>query len=129
MPPQVHLLGRVADAKLFVNSCAVIPLVSRSGTGVQLKSIETFEAGLPSVATERSLRGINTVPSNCVIANDPRAFADALVQSASKRRAGVISDADGPSFHRQQLFEQDRAVLLALEAFQSGLASAQGRAA
>jgi Glycosyl transferases group 1 len=129
MPPRVKLLGRVADAKQFVNSCAVIPLVSRSGTGVQLKSIETFEAGLASVATERSLRGIKSVPSNCVIANDPRAFAKALIELASRRRGGDIADVDGASFHRQQLFEQDCAIFLALEAFRAGTANAEGRAA
>jgi hypothetical protein len=129
MPPQVKLLGRVADAKAFVNSCAVIPLVSRSGTGVQLKSIETFEAGLPSVATERSLRGIKAVPSNCVVSNDPKTFAHALMELSSQRRSGAISDADGSSFHRRQLFEQDCAIFLALESFRPELETAQGRAA
>jgi glycosyltransferase involved in cell wall biosynthesis len=119
IPPQVKVLGRVADAKEFVSSCAVIPLVSRSGTGVQLKTIETFEAGLPAVATRRSLRGIATIPSNCVVADDPKAFAEALIQLAQQRRAGAIGDADGAAFLRQQLFDQDKAVFLALESFRS----------
>jgi Glycosyl transferases group 1 len=129
MPPQVKVLGRVADAKEFVNSCAVIPLVSRSGTGVQLKTIETFEAGLPSVATQRSLRGIETIPSNCVIADDPRLFAGALVKSAAQRRAGEIADCDGAAFHRQQLFEQDKATFLVLESLRARLSQAGSRAA
>jgi Glycosyl transferases group 1 len=129
MPQAVKVLGRVADAKAFVNSCAVIPLVSRSGTGVQLKTIETFEAGLPSVATRRSLRGIETIPSNCLIADDPRLFAGALVKLAAQRRAGEIADCDGAAFHRQQLFEQDKAAFLALELLRGRLSQIGSRAA
>lgn len=129
MPPQVKVLGRVADAKEFVNSCAVVPLVSRSGTGVQLKTIETFEAGLPAVATRPSLRGIETVPSNCVLADDPLAFAETLETLAKQRRAGEIADIDGAVFHRQQLFDQDKAVFLALEALRGRLSQIGSRAA
>jgi Glycosyl transferases group 1 len=129
IPPQVKVLGRVADAKEFVSSCAVIPLVSRSGTGVQLKTIETFEAGLPSVATRRSLRGIKTVPSNCVVADDPQAFAQALTQLAQQRRAGAVGKTDGAAFVRQQLFDQDKAVFLALESFRSNASISGSRVA
>ena len=51
--PGVELVGRVADAAEFVRSAAVVPLVSRAGTGVQLKTIEAFELGLPTVAETR----------------------------------------------------------------------------
>jgi hypothetical protein len=44
--PGVSFVGRVADAEIFVRSAAVIPLVSKAGTGVQLKTIQTFELGL-----------------------------------------------------------------------------------
>jgi hypothetical protein len=129
MPPQVRVLGRVADAKDFVNSSAVIPLVSRSGTGVQLKTIETFEAGLPSVATSRSLRGIGSIPSNCVVADEPVAFAEALVKLAALSRSGEMSDGDGEVFHRQQLFDQDKAIFLAIEALRSNLSQTGSQAA
>ena len=56
--PGVSFVGRVADAIEFVLSGRVVPLISRAGSGVQLKTIETFELGLPAVATSRSLRGI-----------------------------------------------------------------------
>ncbi|MCL9977363.1 glycosyltransferase, partial [Klebsiella quasipneumoniae] len=46
--PGVRLLGRVPDARAFVEAGAIIPLISRGGTGVQLKTVETFELGLPS---------------------------------------------------------------------------------
>ena len=61
--PGVEFVGRVPDAQAFVLGGAVIPLISTAGSGVQLKTIETFELGLPSVATSRSLRGIDYRPA------------------------------------------------------------------
>lgn len=102
-PDNVSFLGRVGDARDFVRSCRVIPLISRTGTGVQLKTIETFELGLPSVATANALRGISCVPDNCVMADDPGAFAAALSDMVSRSRAGEVLDSDGRAFHREQL--------------------------
>lgn len=96
--PGVRFVGAVDDAVEFVRRGKVVPLVSRAGTGVQLKSIETFELGLPSVATPRSLRGIAGVPANCVVAEDPRVFARALRDAVS----GAAKDLDGRHFHAAQ---------------------------
>ena len=81
-----------------MRTAAVIPLVSTAGSGVQLKTIETFELGLPSVATSRSLRGIDHRPDNCVVTDDPVAFAAALETAASD-----VRDVDGGAFHRRQV--------------------------
>ncbi|MHA6686177.1 glycosyltransferase [Mesorhizobium sp. A556] len=110
--PGVSFVGRVPDARAFVRSAAVIPLISTSGSGVQLKTIETFELGLPSVATARSLRGIGYRPQNCVVTDDPAAFASALEAAA----AGAVSDCDGASFHRHQLNALDAAIERGLRA-------------
>lgn len=104
--PGVRFVGRVPSAEEFVRSAAVIPLISQAGTGVQLKTIETFEQGLPSVATGRSLRGIGHVPSNCTVADDPAAFARALVAAAR----GGARDVDGSAFYRRQIQSLDAAV-------------------
>ena len=104
--PGVRFVGRVPDAQAFVRSAAVIPLISTSGSGVQLKTIETFELGLPSVATARSLRGIAHRPQNCVVTDDPVAFASALEATAAARPA----DADGAAFYHSQIREMDKAV-------------------
>ncbi len=109
--PGVTFAGRVPDAQDFVRGAAVVPLVSRAGTGVQLKTIEAFELGLPTVATSSSLRGIAHIPANCVVADDPVAFAAAL-----ERAAGKVADVDGAGFYRRQRAELDARVRRGLEA-------------
>lgn len=94
----VEWVGRVPDAAEFVRSAAVVPLVSRAGTGVQLKTIETFELGLPAVATPHSLRGIGFLPGNCTVAEDAPAFAAALRRAAAR----PPGDLNGGAFHRAQ---------------------------
>ncbi|TIV65232.1 MAG: glycosyltransferase [Mesorhizobium sp.] len=108
--PGVQFVGRVADAQAFVRGGAVIPLISTAGSGVQLKTIETFELGLPSVATSRSLRGIGYRPQNCVVTDDPVAFASALEAAAAH-----VRDVDGSAFHRRQVRAFDAALGLGLE--------------
>ncbi|TPJ42093.1 glycosyltransferase family 4 protein [Mesorhizobium sp. B2-7-1] len=108
--PGVSFVGRVPDAQAFVRDAAVIPLISTAGSGVQLKTIETFELGLPSVATSRSLRGIGYRPDNCVVTDDPIAFAAALQAAAAN-----VRDVDGSAFHRRQLKALDAAIGLGLE--------------
>lgn len=110
--PGVKFVGRVPDAEAFVRGAAVIPLISRAGTGVQLKTIETFELGLPSVATTSALRGIDHRPENCTVADDPEAFAMALQLAA----AGALHDIDGSAFYRRQRAALDAHIRLGLAA-------------
>ncbi len=109
--PGVEFVGRVPDAEAFVRSAAVIPLISRAGTGVQLKTIETFELGLPAVATRSALRGIDHMPENCVVTDNPAVFAKALERAAS----GKVADADGRIFYRQQRAALDAQVMRGLD--------------
>lgn len=113
--PKVNFAGRVPDATDFVRSCAVIPLISRAGTGVQLKTIETFELGLPSVATALSVRGIADVPDNCVVADDPVAFAKAVNQMVGKVRGGEDMTRSGEAFRAAQRARFDRQIKLGLD--------------
>jgi hypothetical protein len=116
--PGLRFLGRVPDARAFVETGAVVPLISRGGTGVQLKTIETFELGMPSVATRASLRGIGEIPANCSIADDPVEFAQLLTGKVAQVRAGDRQRLSGATFHRGQ-----KARLLAtLERSLAGLA-------
>ncbi|MGH6761855.1 MAG: glycosyltransferase [Phyllobacterium sp.] len=108
--PRADFVGRVADATEFVRGSAVIPLISRAGTGVQLKTIETFELGLPCVATSLSVRGISAIPANCLTADDPREFAGALNGMVKRVRAGENLVLDGRSFHASQIRHLDQAI-------------------
>jgi hypothetical protein len=109
--PGVRFVGRVADGVGFVRRAAVVPLVSRAGTGVQLKTIEAFELGLPCVATSSSLRGITHLPSNCIVADDPRRFAEAMVAIAGR----AAPEVDGSAFTQSQAAGLDRAVRRGLD--------------
>lgn len=111
----VTLVGRVPDARDFVSSAAVIPLISRAGTGVQLKTIETFELGLPSVATSHSLRGISHVPVNCFVSDDPVEFARKLEETAETVRGGCPVEADAEAFIRSQTDTLNHRVGLGLQ--------------
>ncbi|MDW6025788.1 glycosyltransferase family 4 protein [Mesorhizobium sp. BAC0120] len=109
--PGVTFVGRVPDAIEFVLGGRVVPLISRAGSGVQLKTIETFELGLPSVATSRSLRGIGMIPANCTVADDPIEFARSLL-----RAAGSAGDVDPTGFRHEQRMALDRRIRLGLAA-------------
>lgn len=108
----IEFVGRVPDATAFVKRAKVIPLVSRAGSGVQLKTIETFELGLPTVATRMSLRGIDYLPGNCIVANDPAVFAKALVDAVR----WPMGDVDGAAFHAAQSRAMDRQIRKGLQA-------------
>lgn len=108
--PDVQFLGRVPDAVAFVESAAVIPLISVAGTGVQLKTIETFELGMPCVATRHSVRGISQIPANCILADEPAAFAAALEMQVERARKGECGRLDGQAFYRQQQAGMERAI-------------------
>lgn len=100
--PGLRFLGRVPDAPAFMEAAGVIPLISRGGTGVQLKTIEALELGLPSVATRASMRGIGAFPENCVVADDETEFARLLVEKVAGIRSGNRQRISGAAFHQSQ---------------------------
>ncbi len=104
----IEFLGRVESASEFLESVRVIPLVSRGGTGVQLKTIEAFQAGHACVATSSSLRGIDELPANCLAADEPAAFAQALVTQVERSKSGKLPVVDG-----QQFLDRQKAAMIA----------------
>jgi len=111
---RVRFLGRVIDAGQFLRQCRVVALTARAGTGVQLKTIETFEAGLPAVATPSSVRGIADIPANARVVDEPAAFARALADHVVAHRTGALVDADGDAFRAGQMARMDAAITDAL---------------
>lgn len=104
---RIQFLGRVLDAKDFLRQCRVVALTSREGTGVQLKTIETFEMGLPAVATPSSIRAIAHLPKNVVVANDAKQFAQSLADHVLNVRTNLVHDIDGSMFRKAQLKQMD----------------------
>jgi len=97
-PPNVALVGRVPAADAFLRSCRIVALSSRAGTGVQLKTIEAMQLGLPAVATPLSCRGFTALPANFTLADTPAGFAAALVERLAAIRAGDRQHIDGAAF-------------------------------
>jgi glycosyltransferase involved in cell wall biosynthesis len=116
-PPNVQLVGRVPAADAFLRSCRIVALSSRAGTGVQLKTIEAMQLGLPAVATALSCRGFTALPANFSLAETPQDFAAELVARLAAIRVGDPQRLDGAAF----IAEQCRALATALE---RGLAAA-----
>ncbi|WP_273728297.1 glycosyltransferase family 4 protein [Brucella gallinifaecis] len=114
----VNFIGKVPDATAFVESGKLIPLISRAGTGVQLKTIETFELGKPSVATAHSVRGIGNIPANCTIADKPAEFAAAIVERLKAINEGDNQRLDGKAFKQAQIAGMDSAIARGLKKLQ-----------
>lgn len=117
---RVAFLGRVIDAKEFLRQCRAIALTARAGTGVQLKTIETLELGLPAVATSSSLRGIAVRPENVRNADEPDAFAEALHELIVGQRTGAVPDVDGKTFRAAQIGRLDDVLAGALDVLKGG---------
>jgi glycosyltransferase involved in cell wall biosynthesis len=118
VPRQVTLLGRVSAADAFLRSCRIVALSSRAGTGVQLKTVEALELGLPAVATTLSCRGFTEMPDNVTRADTPQDFAEALIARLAQIRGGDRQRVDGAAFMARQ-----RKALA--EALERGLAAAR----
>lgn len=102
VPSHVVLLGRVPDAAHFLGDCALVALASRAGTGVQLKTIENLQLGLPAVATSLSMRGLAAKPGNVILADEPETFAAAIQQMLANLRSGAMGRLDGSAFKENQ---------------------------
>lgn len=101
-PLNVTLVGRVPSAEHFLRSCRLIALSSRAGTGVQLKTIEAMQLGLPAVATALSGRGFTAMPDNFTLADTAADFARALTERVAAIRAGDRQRIDGAAFMKGQ---------------------------
>jgi len=100
--PRIEFPGRVDSASGFLNEVRVVALVSRGGTGVQLKTIEAFQAGHACVATSSSVRGVETLPANCRSTDDAISFARELIDLVKASKASALPKVDGKAFAKQQ---------------------------
>lgn len=99
VPGHVAFLGRVPDAQAFIHSSRILALPTTAGTGVQLKTLEMLEEGLPAVATPLALRGIEGKrPETLSVTEDPTVFAKALAAGVEAERAGRLTRGGGGDF-------------------------------
>jgi hypothetical protein len=124
-PPNVSFLGRVPDAARFVRACRVLALATKGGTGVQLKTIEALEEGMPAVATPEALRGVAHPPANLSVRADPAGFAAALVALVEAERRGEAIRADGSRFAAAQRAGLQAEIARALRALAPARAAAR----
>jgi hypothetical protein len=98
----VTLVGRVPSSGHFLRSCRLVALSSRAGTGVQLKTIEAMQLGLPAVATTLSCRGFTQLPENFTLADAAEDFARSVAERVRLIRAGDRQRIDGAAYMKGQ---------------------------
>lgn len=127
-PPQVRFVGRVPDAPAFLHASRVVALSARGGTGVQLKTVEAFEEGLPVVSTRSSVRGMTWLPGNARVRDDAAGYAEALVAAVDEDRSGRATRVDGRRFTAHQQRQLSAAIARGLSHFESALRRRRSRA-
>jgi len=90
-PPPVHaysdfagaleLRGFVEDIREPLARCAVFVCPIRSGSGVRVKLLEAFAAGMPVVSTRVGAEGLAVTDGDCcLLADDPAGFAERVLR-------------------------------------------------
>ncbi len=100
----VKYLGFVDDAQQFLRRAKVVALPTRSGGGIQIKTLDAIASGSQIVATPLALRGINEPPRTVRAADDPEQFARLLCSSMSSSDSADSADAIEWSRLRQRRF-------------------------
>jgi glycosyltransferase involved in cell wall biosynthesis len=78
----VKVTGRVESVTPYLSDAAVVVVPLLSGGGSRLKILEAFAAGRPVVSTTLGAEGLAGDEVSCVtIADDPRAFAEAVIDA------------------------------------------------
>jgi glycosyltransferase involved in cell wall biosynthesis len=78
--PGVTITGEVADVRPYLRDAAVVAVPIRMGGGTRLKVVEGLAMGKPMVSTSLGCEGVRVDDGeHLVIADEPQAFADAVV--------------------------------------------------
>jgi glycosyltransferase involved in cell wall biosynthesis len=101
----LDIRGFVEDAREPLARYAVFVCPILSGSGVRVKLLEAFAAGMPVVSTRLGAEGLAENDGDvCLLADDPQEFADRVVRlfehpdegekMAERARAAVIAERD-----------------------------------
>ncbi|HTC78894.1 MAG TPA: glycosyltransferase, partial [Terriglobales bacterium] len=108
----LEMLGYVPDMRQPLARYAVFVCPILSGSGVRVKLLEAFAAGIPAVATRLGAEGLATEDGKlCALADDPAGFADRVVslmhdpegaaRMAARARAEVAANWDMAAITRR----------------------------
>ncbi|MEM9399517.1 MAG: glycosyltransferase [Verrucomicrobiota bacterium] len=89
--PDIHYVGFVPDAQVFMAQARVVAIPTLSGGGIQIKTLDAIASGSKIVATPIALRGITTPPKTVHIAQEPKDFADLLSVAIAEASTQVTS--------------------------------------
>jgi GT2 family glycosyltransferase len=82
----IVITGYVPDLKEVLDDCRISVVPLRYGAGIKGKLVRTLAWGLPSVATTLAVEGMGLRHGREVlVADDPRAFAEAIVRLFNER--------------------------------------------
>jgi glycosyltransferase involved in cell wall biosynthesis len=81
MPDAIDLHGFVEDVRTPLGEYAVFICPILSGSGVRVKLLEAFAAGIPVVSTRIGAEGLaETDGEICALADDPEEFAQRIIE-------------------------------------------------
>jgi GT2 family glycosyltransferase len=81
LPDNIGLRGFVEDVREPLGRYAVFVCPILSGSGMRVKLLEAFAAGIPVVSTRIGAEGLTTQDGEvCALADDPAEFADKIVE-------------------------------------------------
>ena len=87
----IELRGFVEDAREPLGRCSIFVCPIRNGSGVRVKLLEAFAAGIPVVSTTLGAEGLTSVDGEiCALADDAASFAhniNALIENPEIGRA------------------------------------------
>jgi GT2 family glycosyltransferase/glycosyltransferase involved in cell wall biosynthesis len=104
-PDAIEMIGFVEDVRTPLAQYAVFVCPILSGSGVRVKLLEAFAAGIPVVSTRLGAEGLATKDGDiCALADDPQGFADRTLELlrnperaaelARRARADVVEKRD-----------------------------------
>jgi glycosyltransferase involved in cell wall biosynthesis len=78
---EIELRGFVEDVREPLRECSVFVCPILSGSGMRVKLLEAFAAGIPVVSTRIGAEGLADVDGEyCALSDDPDGFADRAVE-------------------------------------------------
>jgi GT2 family glycosyltransferase/glycosyltransferase involved in cell wall biosynthesis len=84
--PNIRLTGFVDDIRKPLRDCAVFVCPILSGSGIRVKLLEAFAAGIPAVSTTVGAEGLTKQPGLvCELSDTPAEFAAAVLKLFSDR--------------------------------------------